>query len=95
MASKDTAMAQPLVEGRPEIMAQVRFAVKFELAERLCDVMIRRTQLFYRCESQGLSAIESISSEMAALLGWSEERRREELSLYRVEVERSRQWQTD
>jgi glycerol-3-phosphate dehydrogenase len=95
MAAKDTSMASPLVEGRPEIMAQVRFAVQSELAERLSDVMIRRTQLFYRCESQGLRAAEAISREMTELLEWSEDRRLEEVALYRAEVERSRLWQTD
>jgi glycerol-3-phosphate dehydrogenase len=95
MAAQDPAMAALLVPGRPEIMAQVRYGVTHELAERLGDVMIRRTQLFYRDLDQGLDSAEAISSEMAARLGWEETRRLAELELYREEVARSRQWQSD
>ena len=64
------------------------------LAERLNDVMIRRTQLFFRALDQGLGAAAAVSQEMARALGWDEERRRSELARYAEEVQMSRQWQT-
>ena len=94
MVARDPDLAQALVPGRPEVMVQVRFAVQHELACRLSDVMIRRTQLFYKDTDQGLGAVEAISAEMGHLLGWSAERREAEVALYRAEVSRSRQWQT-
>lgn len=88
-------LSQRLIEGRPEILAQVDWAVNEELATRLGDVMIRRTQLFYRDVDQGLGAAPRVAARMAELLGWDDARREEEIVLYREEVERSRQWQTE
>ena len=42
-AAPDTAA--PLVQGRPEILGQVDWAVTVELARTVTDVMMRRTQL--------------------------------------------------
>jgi glycerol-3-phosphate dehydrogenase len=94
MAAQEPDLSQALVPGRPEVMAQVRFAVQHELACRLSDVMIRRTQLFYKDSDQGLGAVEAISQEMGRLLGWDRVRREVEIERYRTEVSRSRQWQT-
>ncbi|MDG1479604.1 MAG: glycerol-3-phosphate dehydrogenase [Myxococcota bacterium] len=92
MAAKDPALAAPLVEGRPEIMAQIDFAVNIELAATVRDVMIRRTQLFFRDFDQGLSATEAIGDRMAALLDWSHEQKVTEILAYQKEVARSRRW---
>jgi len=81
-----------LVEGRPEILAQVDWAVDHELAARVVDVMVRRTQLYYRDIDQGLGAAPAVADRMAVKLGWSARRRDEELAAYQEEVERSRRW---
>ncbi|MFT5679309.1 MAG: glycerol-3-phosphate dehydrogenase [Myxococcota bacterium] len=91
-AARDPELAVPLVEGRPEIMAQIDFAVNVELAATVRDVMIRRTQLFFRDFDQGLSATDGIADRMAALLGWSEEQKITEILAYQKEVARSRRW---
>lgn len=91
MAS-DQSAAQPLVLGRSERMAQVDFAVEKELAKCVSDVMIRRTQLYYRDPNQGLSATPAVAERMARLLGWSSERREAEISAYTEEVNKSRAW---
>jgi glycerol-3-phosphate dehydrogenase len=91
----DAALAARLVPGRPERMAQVDFAVDEELAATLTDVMVRRTQLFYRDVDQGLGAIGAIAAHMQRRLGWSDARRDAELAAYRAEVERSRRWRTE
>ena len=44
----DASLAAPLVEGRPEILAQVDWGIDEELAATVSDILIRRTQLFYR-----------------------------------------------
>ena len=84
-----------LVEGRPEILAQVDHAVERELALRLVDVMVRRTQLFYRDHDQGLGAAERIAAHMARLLGWDQLRIARELATYHDEVSFSRAWKDD
>lgn len=90
--AEDQGAALPLVPGRSERMVQVDFAVEKELAQRLSDVMVRRTQLYFRDKDQGLGAAEAAARRMAVLLGWSEERIQAEIQEYREEVERSRAW---
>ncbi|NOY27059.1 MAG: glycerol-3-phosphate dehydrogenase [Oligoflexia bacterium] len=92
LAADDQALVAPLVAGRPEILAQVDFAVHQELAATVCDIMIRRTQLFFRDVDQGLSACAAVAARMAHLLGWDEERTTQEELSYQAEVARSRRW---
>lgn len=93
LCAEAPALAAPLVPGRPEILAQVDWAVREELASRLSDVFVRRTQLFFRDRAQGLDAAERVADRMAALLGWDAARRNAELTEYRAEVALSRRWQ--
>lgn len=86
------SLGEPLIEGRPEILAQVDFAVDEELAATVSDIMIRRTQIFFRDFDQGLSAAEKIADRMATLIGWDEDERQRWLEAYRGEVALSRRW---
>lgn len=88
-------LARPIVEGRPEIMAQVDWAVNTEMASEVGDVMIRRTQLFYRDADQGLTAADAVGQRMATLLGWSDERRDASIQAYRDTVGVARAWKDD
>ncbi|MEM1347249.1 MAG: glycerol-3-phosphate dehydrogenase/oxidase [Myxococcota bacterium] len=88
-------LGRPLVEGRPEIMAQVDFGVRCELAATVSDVMMRRTQLFYRALDQGIEASEAVASRMATLLGWDAAMRTRSLHLYREDVGRATAWRDE
>jgi glycerol-3-phosphate dehydrogenase len=90
--AQDPSAAEPIVPGRPERMAQVDVAMEEELALRLNDVLVRRTQIFFRDRDQGLSAAPRVAARMAEKLGWEEERLQAELDRYRAEVELSRRW---
>ena len=92
LAARDPALAAPLIEGRPEIMAQVDFAVNEELAATVRDVMIRRTQLFFRDFEQGLPAVDAVADRMAELLAWTDQQKQTEIAAYKEEVARSRRW---
>ena len=85
-------LAQPLAPQRPELLVQVDWAVRRELAATLGDVMVRRTQLFFRDPDQGLGIAPTVAARMSALLGWSRDREHDELARYRDEVGRSRAW---
>lgn len=93
--AKDAKVCARLVPGRPEVLAQVDWAVHEEFAATVCDVMIRRTQLFYRDLEQGLGAAPRVADRMAELLGWDEATKARELSRYREEVARSRAWREE
>jgi glycerol-3-phosphate dehydrogenase len=95
LAKADAALAAPLSPGRPEILAQVDFAIDEELAATVCDVEVRRTQLFYRAADQGLSAMDAIASRFVAKLGWSPETRAREVARYEAEVALSRRWRDE
>ncbi len=92
LVAADGALAEPMVEGRPEIMAQINWAVEQELAATLPDMFIQRTQLFYRDPSQGLDGVERVAAHMASLLGWTDERKAAEIKRYQHDVALSRQW---
>jgi glycerol-3-phosphate dehydrogenase len=87
-------LAEPLVPGRPEILGQVDVAVEEELAATIVDVLVRRTQLFYRDFDQGLGCAPRVADRMAELIGWDAARREAELDRYRDEVARSRRWRS-
>jgi glycerol-3-phosphate dehydrogenase len=59
--------------------AMTRYAVEHEMAQRLEDVYRRRTELMLFSPDNGRAWLEPLSNEMAALLGWSAERRADEL----------------
>lgn len=88
----DPTACQPVVPGRIEIMAQVDFGVREELAASLSDIFIRRTQIFFRDENQGLQAVSAVADRMGALLGWSDEDRQRSIDDYEAEVALSRKW---
>ncbi len=88
----DAALAERLVPGRPEILAQVDWAIDEELAATCVDLMIRRTQLFYRDLDQGLGAIDKVAERMAKKLGWDDAKRAAEAQAYRDEVALARRW---
>lgn len=90
----DPALGVPLVEGRSERLAQVDHAVARELAQTVSDVLIRRTQLYFRDPDQGLGATQAVADRMAALLGWDDARRAAEIGAWHAEVARSRAWRT-
>lgn len=92
LVKADPRLGARLVPGRPELLAQVDFGVKEELARTVSDVLVRRTQLYYRDVDQGLGAADLVADRMAELLGWSESRRTEEVLTYQAEVGRSRAW---
>ncbi|MCA9605093.1 MAG: glycerol-3-phosphate dehydrogenase/oxidase, partial [Myxococcales bacterium] len=91
----DRALGGRLVPERPEVHAVVDWAVREELAATICDVMVRRTQLFYRDEDQGLGALDAVADRMAALLGWDDATRAGEIERYRGVVAASRAWRRE
>jgi len=94
MVVADESLATPLVPGRPEIEAQVIWAAAEELAATVSDVMIRRTQLFFRDKNQGLTAVERVAELLSSQLNWSKDETARYAKEYRQEVQRSRDWQT-
>ena len=95
MCAADPSLTEPIVPGRIEIMAQVDFGVKEELAASVSDVMTRRTQIFFRDFEQGLGSVEKVATRMAHLIGWSDEEKQKSVDEYKVDVARSQRWKRE
>ncbi|MFW0107938.1 FAD-dependent oxidoreductase [Rothia sp. P7181] len=80
-------LAQPLAKAPQFLRADVLFAVRYEGALHLEDVLIRRCRLDLEQRDRGLSAAEEVLQVMAPELGWSEAEAEKELELYRKRVE--------
>jgi glycerol-3-phosphate dehydrogenase len=68
-----------IVTAAPYVMAEIRFAARYQMAMKLVDFMFRRTQLAFRLKDHGRSVVRSIANEMADELGWSTETVEKEL----------------
>ncbi len=95
LITHDSSLATPLVPGRTEIEAQVIWAAREELAGTVSDVMVRRTQLFFRDRDQGLAAVDRVADLLGAELGWPDDQRNRHADAYRAEVEWSRRWRAE
>ena len=92
LVEKHRVLGKPLVEGRPEIRAEVVHAVEREMAMRLSDVLIRRTHLYYEDPAQGVKSAPAVARKLRELLGWDGERESNELAGYLALVERGRKF---
>jgi len=72
--------AEPLAPGAPVVAGEVDFAVAHEGACRLEDVHYRRTRAALFDPAAREAALEPAAARLAALLGWSEPQRAEELA---------------
>lgn len=66
--------------------------VEEEMALTLCDVLIRRTRLFYEALDQGLSLAGAVAARIGPALNWDEAERRRQVALYESEVALNRAW---
>jgi glycerol-3-phosphate dehydrogenase len=90
LVDRERSLGEPIVRGRPEIWAEVTYAVERELAQRVQDVLIRRLHLYYETRDQGQSVAGAVASRMKKLLGWDDTREAEELRDYAQMLERGR-----
>jgi glycerol-3-phosphate dehydrogenase len=83
-------LAQPILEGFPDLLAEVVIATRNEQARKVSDVILRRTRLGLLA-ARDLDSAESVA-EVADLmgeeLGWSKKRRAEEATLWVDEARR-------
>jgi len=73
-----TDSLRPLVAGHPCLEAEVIYSVRFELAQRVIDILARRTHLAIVDTQAARQALPRILELMAAELGWNKERCDEE-----------------
>ncbi len=92
LVGAEPELSKPLFEGRPEILAQVDWGVRMELAATVTDILLQRTQLYYRAADQGLEAARLVADRMAKLLDWDDLTIEAQLKRYENDVALSRKW---
>jgi glycerol-3-phosphate dehydrogenase len=95
LCEQDPSLTEPIIPGRVEIMAQVDFGVREELAATVSDILIRRTQIFFRDYDQGLAVLDKVAGRMAELIGWSDAEKQKSMDDYKADVALSRKWKEE
>jgi glycerol-3-phosphate dehydrogenase len=88
LAADDAALAERIEPTRPYLLAELRHAVRRELALTLGDLLIRRTPLAFETRDHGRGAARRVASPVARWLGWSPVEMRAAIAEYDAEVER-------
>ncbi len=90
LVDKDRALAQRVIPGRPELMAEVVHGVEREMAVRLVDVLMRRLGVYHEDPGHARTVAPTIASMMGRLLGWDETRELDEVAEYYTQLARTR-----
>jgi glycerol-3-phosphate dehydrogenase len=91
LAADRGELAQPIVAGLPDLLAEVTLAARHEQARSVGDVLLRRTRLGLLAARE-LSAGEAggsvarVADVLAGELGWDASRVRQEIERFRVEA---------
>ena len=84
VAGERGELAQPVVSGQPDLLAELAFAGRREQARSLADVLMRRTRLAL-LDGRGLddAALERAAHALGGELGWDDARVTAEVARYR------------
>jgi glycerol-3-phosphate dehydrogenase len=90
MVAADPSLGDPLVPGLPYRRAEAVYAVRYEMATTLDDVLSRRTRARLRDRDATAAAADEVAALIAPHLGWSEATRVAEVAAYRASADRER-----
>jgi glycerol-3-phosphate dehydrogenase len=83
LVKEEKRLGDPISPSGPDILAQVRHAVREEQSLSASDFLLRRSFIGLRPD-QGLDAIEKVAAEMKILLGWSADETQRQIAGYRA-----------
>ncbi|MCD2197407.1 glycerol-3-phosphate dehydrogenase/oxidase [Actinomycetospora endophytica] len=94
MSEEDRSLLEP-VPGSPDYLkVEIAYAVAYEGALHVDDVLTRRTRISIEYAHRGAESAASVGEQMAALLGWDDATREREVRSYVERVEAERRSQT-
>jgi glycerol-3-phosphate dehydrogenase len=91
MIAADPTLREPLVPGLPYRRAEALYAVRYEMATTLDDVLSRRTRARLRNRDATAAAADEVAALVAGELGWSDAERAAQVADYRAAAARERQ----
>jgi glycerol-3-phosphate dehydrogenase len=86
LAREDERLRRPILEGLPQILAEVVYAARYEMALTLSDVMARRTRLAMLAGAETLNCADIVANSLARELGWSQEQTRRQIAEFAAEL---------
>jgi glycerol-3-phosphate dehydrogenase len=89
VAEADPALAEPILEGHPDLLAEVVIAARAEQARSVADVLMRRSRLALvaAVELREDEPVTRVAEILGAELGWSKQRVADEVAAFRGVVE--------
>jgi len=91
MIERDPSLAEPLVTGLPYLRAEALYAVRYEMARTLDDILARRTRARLLARDASAAAAEAVAALVADDLGWDQATRDAQVEAYRTSVTRERE----
>jgi glycerol-3-phosphate dehydrogenase len=88
LCEEDTDLRLPLVKEFPNIAAEALYAVRYEMALTVTDVMTRRTRLAMVAGAAAMAGAAKVAEIMGRELGWSEDERTRQLENLHQELVR-------
>ncbi len=90
MAERDPDLARPLVPGLPYLRAEAVYAVRYEMARTIDDVLSRRTRARLLARDDSAAMATEVADLLAPELGWDAEERTRQIATYMASVEEER-----
>jgi glycerol-3-phosphate dehydrogenase len=87
IANQDSQLRQAIVKGLPHIFAEVIYAVRYEMALTIADVLMRRTRLSLLADKTLFDSAALVADLMAQELQWSVDERENQLARFMLEYE--------
>ncbi len=85
---EDEQLREHLVEGLPQLLVEIVYAARHEMALTLADVMTRRLRLAMLAGEDSLQCAAVVADLMARELGWNAEEVKRQIAQFRAEFER-------
>jgi glycerol-3-phosphate dehydrogenase len=97
LAVDDHTLLEPLEGAEEYLRVEAVYAATHESAQHLDDILARRTRISIETPDRGTTAASAVADLVAPILGWDEERIKNEVDSYgaRVEAERRSQQEDD
>ena len=97
LAVDDHTLLEPLEGAEEYLRVEAVYAATHESAQHLDDILARRTRISIETPDRGTTAASAVAALVAPILGWDEERIKNEVDSYgaRVEAERRSQQEDD
>ena len=90
MIETDPTLGQPLIDGLPYLRAEAIYAVRYEMARTLDDILSRRTRARLLGRDATSDAAATVAALVAIELGWDDAEQGRQVSNYQAIIEHER-----